>query len=138
MKKILLPGIISGLVISITGMLIGMIFNAICPSLALEYQNTAIFRPMQDPLMMIFWLYPFILGIALAWIWDLTKPILTGAKWQNIAKFALAYFVISQVPGMLITYSSFQLSLLIVLSWALNGLVNGFIIAFFASLFNKS
>ncbi|MCP4050171.1 MAG: hypothetical protein GY730_05645 [bacterium] len=136
-NKIFFPGIISGACISIAGLIIGTAFNTVFPSVAAEYKNIEIFRDMKDPLMAVFWLYPFILGIALSWVWNIVKPVLKGSEKQNITSFALAYFIIAQLPGMLITYSSFQLSALIVSSWALNGLVNGFIVAFFSSKFNK-
>jgi len=73
--------------------------------------------------MSIFFAHPFILGIALAWVWDKIK----GSISSDPKKFALGVFAIATIPGMVITYSSFQLSLAIVLSWTIMGLVNAYV-----------
>jgi len=137
MKKIVLPGILAGILMAAVGMLIGYVFNAIFPSLMAEYNNTAIFRAMEDPLMSLFFLYPLILGIALAWLWDKTKGLFKSDNWKRGVHFGLIYFVVASIPGMLITYSSFQVSLLITSTWTLNGLANGLIAGMIFAKMNK-
>ena len=137
MKKIVLPGVLAGILMAIVGMGIGYIFNAIFPSLMAEYSNTAVFRAMEDPLMSLFFIYPFILGIALAWIWDKTKGLFKGSFWERGAMFGLAFFIAGSIPGMIITYSSFQVSLLITSTWTLNGLTNGLITGWICAKMNK-
>jgi hypothetical protein len=96
------------------------------PALASEYQNTAMFRPWSDPLMTVYFAYPFILGVVSAYLWERVhrpRPV----------EFAKLYFVIATIPGMFITYTSFQISLSMVLLWTVTGyiqaLVAGYIFA---------
>lgn len=127
MKKIILPGIVAGIAMFVIGLVFTFLINAIIPSLALEYSNTQIFRPWTDPAMSIFFLYPFVLGVVLSWVWDKTKKLLKGTKTEKAIYFGLSVWLISTVPGMLITYSSFQVSATLIFIWALSGLIDGVI-----------
>ncbi|OGZ65638.1 MAG: hypothetical protein A2812_03405 [Candidatus Staskawiczbacteria bacterium RIFCSPHIGHO2_01_FULL_36_16] len=122
-KRILVSGLLAGLVIFIASMLTSKIFGVIFPWLNAEYQNESIFRPWSDPLMLLYFLYPFLLGIILAWFWQKTKNVF-GDNLKGGASFGIAYWIVSSIPGMFITYSSFQVSLLMVISWSLAGLVS--------------
>jgi hypothetical protein len=123
MKKIILPGIIVGIVTLILGMLISYLFM-LFPTVAADYQNTNIMRSWQDPLMSLFFLYPFVLGLALAWAWNKTKGLFKGNIWKRGLNFGFAYLIIATIPGMLISYSSFPLSLMTIISWTVSGLIN--------------
>jgi hypothetical protein len=122
-KKVLIPGLVCGLVILVVGMAVSMLIQALMPGLAAEYQNPALFRPWSDPLMSIYFAFPFLLGLALAWVWDRVKGLLPGAIWQRALGLTLGYFLISTIPGMTITYSSFPVSLAMVLSWTVSSVV---------------
>ena len=122
MRKVLVPGLVTGIVILIVSLGMSFLFNAVFPSVILEYGNTAIFRPWDDPLMSIFFLHPFVLGIVLAWIWEYAKPVMKGTSAGRGIQFGLAYWLVT-VPGMIVTYSSFQVSLLMVLTWSVSILI---------------
>jgi len=122
-KKVIVSGLLAGLVIFIASMLTSRIFGVIFPQLNAEYQNESMFRPWSDPLMLLYFLYPFLLGIILAWFWQITKNLF-GENIKGGMNFGFVYWVISSIPGMFITYSSFQVSLLMVISWSLAGLVS--------------
>jgi len=119
MKKVVIPGIVAGIAMLIVGMLVSMAIHAIFPALAAEYR-TMLFRPWEDPIMSLYFAYPFVLGLALAFIWDKVKELVSGGPLKRAVHLALGYFFISTVPGMLITYSSFPVSLLMVLSWTVS------------------
>ena len=127
MKKIIWPGILAAIVTFIVGMGLTFLYNAVFPAIKAEYENTGLFRSAQDPLMMVFFAYPLVLGIALSWLWDKTKSSFKGTTAQRGINFGIAYFIIATIPGMFITYTSFQVSLLMVLIWTLSGLINGMI-----------
>lgn len=137
MKKIVIPGLLAAVLMTIVGMGIGMIFNAAVPSLGEEYMNPAIFRAWDEPLMQLFFVYPFILGFALAWVWDKVKGLIKGNMWKRGLVFGLVFFLIGSIPGMFISYSTFQVSFLMVLSWTLNGLTNGVISGWVFAKLNK-
>ncbi|OGM20685.1 hypothetical protein A2771_02510 [Candidatus Woesebacteria bacterium RIFCSPHIGHO2_01_FULL_38_26b] len=131
MKKIVIPGFLAGVVNLIVGMLLSQIYSFIFPSIALEYINPALFRPWSDPLMSLIFLYPFVLGFVLAWVWDKTKKLFEAkSEFERACKFGGAYWVIAGIPGMLITYSSFQVSLLMVLAWTISGFVEAVVAGF--------
>lgn len=123
MKKILLSGLLAGLVMFIASMLMGPITNVVFPTLNAEYQNSSLFRPWSDPLMSLYFVYPFVVGGILAWLWDKTKA-LTPKKiwWEKGATFGVGYWIIT-LPGMFISYSTFPISLGMVISWSLSSLV---------------
>jgi len=115
-KKIILAGFAN----LILGLIINYLVTIIAPSLASEYQNLAMFRPWSDPLMMVYFLYPFILAYVLYYLWGkLSKP--------KAVDFAKLYFVIATIPGMFITYTSFQISLGMVLLWAATSFINVYV-----------
>jgi hypothetical protein len=136
MKKIILPGVIAGIAILVLGMLVSYLFMLI-PSVSADYANTAIMRQWQDPLMMLFFLYPFILGIILAFIWDKSKTLFKGTLWKRGCNFGLAIFLIATIPGMFITYTSMPYSLMTVISWTVGGLLNALVAGWIFAKMNK-
>lgn len=122
MKKIIFPGIIAGIAILVLSFTISYLFM-IMPSVNADYNNVQVMRSFQDPLMSLYFAYPFVLGIALAWIWNKTKGLIKGSVWKRGIDFGFAYFVIATIPGMLISYSSFPLSIFTIISWLVSGLI---------------
>tara|TARA_Y100000310_G_C19985072_1_gene491555 strand:+ start:113 stop:511 length:399 start_codon:yes stop_codon:yes gene_type:complete len=122
-KKVLLAGFI----ILIFGMLTNWLIGFILPGLMLEYQNTAIFRPWNDPLMIMFFGYPFILSYVLYHLWGMVNKQFKGDVQKKAFAFAKLYFIIATIPGMFITYTSFQLSFSIIISWTVIGFVQAFV-----------
>lgn len=122
-------GLIAGFANLLLGLGVNVVLQMILPGLAEEYQNTAIFRPWQDPLMMIYFAYPFILGIVLAYLWGLLRKVLKGSDPQKAMQFAKIYFIVATIPGMFISYTSFQLSFLMILVWTVTGYLQAYIAA---------
>ena len=116
-------GLTAGVVVLIVGFGLNLLIGAVFPSIAQEYQNPAIFRPWTDPLMMAYFAHPFIVGLVLAYLWDKLKA-------KDALEFAKLYFIIATIPGMFISYTSFQVSLPMILAW----IVSGFLQAFVAGL----
>jgi len=119
--KFLWHGLLAGLVMNIIGFLVNSLMNAIWPHLQEAYMNTYIFRPWGDPLMSLFFLYPFVLGVIFAYGWDHVKKLRkTKDYWKN-GIFIGSLWTVFTIPGMLINYSSFQVSFLMVFTWLLMG-----------------
>jgi hypothetical protein len=136
MKKIILSGLLVGVAYFIASMLISQIFKVVFPSVNAEYLNPNLFRSYSDPLMLLFFVYPFLLGIILAWFWNKTKNIF-GTDLKGGLKFGFTYWVVSTIPGMFVTYSSMPYSALIVLSWLVEGLAAGLMAGIILSKLNK-
>ena len=116
--------ILNGLLVGITMLLISVVYgfasNKIAPSLQNEYQNSSVFRPWSDPRMSLMWLHPFTVGILLAWIWSgIWKAIPGETFMMKGLSFSLTWFLLS-IPGMIMSYASFEVSGTMVLSWTLN------------------
>ena len=123
MKKFIVPGLVAGVVMLIVGMLVGQLLHMIFPQLIAEYQNPNLFRPWDDPLMSIYFAHPFIVALALAWVWGKVKGLISGSLGSKATHFALGYWVVATIPGMVISYASFPLSLLIICTWTISSLV---------------
>lgn len=123
-KSIVLPGLLAGFLMLLAGFAVSFISGALFPAIALEYQNLDVFRAFDDPLMSLFFLYPFVFGVALSWAWDRVKKAFKGSAKERGWQFALTVFAIATIPGMLISYASFQISGCMTLSWLVSGLIN--------------
>jgi hypothetical protein len=120
MKKIILSGLLAGVAMLAVGFGLGYAMMFIFPSLGAEYANTALFRPWSDPIMSLYFAHPFVLGFILAWVWNKVKGVIGGAGWSGKGtRFGLAYWLVT-IPGMVISYASFPLSLLMVVSWSIS------------------
>jgi len=120
MKKVVIPALVAAIGMIAAGIVISYLFNFLFPSLKAEYQNTLLFRPWKDPLMYLMFIQPFLLAVALAWGWDKIKTLFQGALGRKAFNFTLVYLVIAIVPGMLMSVSSFQISVLMTLTWTIS------------------
>jgi len=136
MKKIVWPGIVSGIAMLILGIAISYLFM-IFPVVSADYSNVNIMRSWSDPLMSLFFISPFILGIGLAWVWNRSKSLFSGSIWRRGANFGLIYFFIATIPGMIMSYSSFPLSFLTIISWTIGGLANGIVAGWILAKMNN-
>lgn len=123
-------GLFAGLAILVLGIIFNIAVEAIFPILAHEYQNAALMRPWTDPLMMIFFAYPFILGLVASYFWTLIGKNFTGSTLEKAFGFAKTYFIIATIPGMFISYTTFHISFLMVASWTVLGFLEIFVAGF--------
>jgi hypothetical protein len=136
--KILLSGLLIGLLNLIVGVGSSFIVNPLIPTIQQEYQNPNIFRPWSDPLMLLYFLHPFVLGIMLALVWDKVNKIVEGRTLlAKGIRFGFYVWLVSTIPGMLISYSSFQLSFMMIASWSISGLLQVVIAGIVLAVLNK-
>lgn len=134
MKKVLTIGIVAGIAMNVVNMLIvNPLFSKLYPAFQGIYENTAIFKSMDDPVMSLFFVYPIALAIALAWVWEKTKHMFVGSLWQRGFHFGLVYFAVAGIPAFLVNFASFNLPTMMVVSWTvmtfLNGVIGGWVFA---------
>ncbi|OGG00632.1 hypothetical protein A2Y99_05280 [Candidatus Gottesmanbacteria bacterium RBG_13_37_7] len=123
-KKIVLPSLVAGIVMVVTNMIVGQIFHGLFPTLILEYNNPSLFRPWSDPIMSLFLLYPFILAIILVIVWEKVDKLISGKTHAEKAlRFGTTYWLLTSITGMLISYSTFPVSLLMIFSWSISSLI---------------
>lgn len=137
MKKILLLGLLAGAIMVGISLLVNALSNVLLPSLMTEYETSGVFRPWSDPLMSLMFVEPFILGVILAWIWDKTKSCFHAKTCCKAGiLFGLVYWMLT-IPGMIMSYSSFPISLTMIASWSLTILLHAFATGLLLSKMNK-
>lgn len=125
MKKVFISGIVAGVVllaISFAALYFTILFF---PGLALEYYDPA-FR-MNDDLSILYYIHPFLLGVALAWFWERFKGVLTGGFTMRGIEFGIIYSLVATLPIMWLIYSAMNVSMELVVTWFLYGLVQSII-----------
>ncbi|MDB5130834.1 MAG: hypothetical protein JWR02_583 [Mucilaginibacter sp.] len=121
MKKILIAGLIGGCILFILSY--GGLFLAIrfFPKLFTEYNNPLFNSDGSRD--MLFYLHAFIFSFALSWFWDRFKALFKGRVVLRGLEFGLVYSVIALLPVMWISFSALDITVAMVLSWFIYGLL---------------
>ncbi|MGA2934298.1 MAG: hypothetical protein ABSD81_03995 [Methanomicrobiales archaeon] len=103
LKKILIGGIAGGILLFIAQFAFAMVGNLIAP-----YDIFAIggMRARNDPVMLLFFAYPFVLSFTFAIAFDRVKAALEGSCTGLGLTFGLILFLLVTVPGMFVIFSS--------------------------------
>ena len=120
MKKVLVPALASAVAMLAVGVLLGYLFDLLFPSLGVEYENAALYRPWDDPLMYLFILQPLILCGTLVWGWEKVKSHFQGSVGKKAFNVTLIMLILSIIPGMLMTLSSFKVSVIAIITWTIS------------------
>lgn len=122
-RKILLSGLVAGialLLLSVIG-LYGTIW--LFPRLAVQY-----FDPQfdsQSERAILYFMHPFVAGLALAWFWDRCKSLFTGSSLGRAIEFGCLYCLVAVFPMMWLIYSAIDVSLALAGTWLLLGVLQG-------------
>ncbi len=123
MKKILLSGLIAGLVLLVLSLLGLYITIWFLPGIALEYFDPSF--NTQESRAMIFFLHPFVIGMALSWFWNQFKEILKGSFITKGIEFGVLYALVASFPMIWLIYSAMNVSLAMVATWFILALAQG-------------
>lgn len=121
MKKIIVSGLIAGcilFVLSYGGLYIAVKFF---PSLFIEYNNPLFNSDGSRDV--LFYMHAFIISFALSWFWERFKGLFHGAFILRGLEFGLVYSIIALVPVMWISFSALDITVTMVLSWFVYGLI---------------
>lgn len=131
MRKVLINGIITGVILLVVSIALLFITVRIMPALAWEYFGPS-FNTEGDR-DFLFYIHPFLIGIALAWLWNRVKSVFTGNWILKGMEMGLMYALVATLPAMWITFSAINISVEMVLTWFLYGLfqaiISGLILA---------
>jgi hypothetical protein len=125
MKKILLTGLIAGcilFVLSYGGLYLAVRFF---PGLFTEYNNPLFNSDGSRDI--LFYMHAFIISFALSWFWDRFKGLFKGAFIIRGLEFGFVYSIIALLPVMWISFSSLDITVVMVLSWFVYGLAQAII-----------
>ncbi len=121
MKRMLISGLIAGCVLFILsygGLYLGIKFF---PELFIEYNNPLFNSDGSRDL--LFYSHAFVFSIALAWFWQRFKGLFRGPIIIRGLEFGAVYTIVALMPVMWITFSSLDITVLIVLTWFFYGMV---------------
>lgn len=120
MKNIIKPALIAGVILFIVSY--GGLYLAIqfMPFLFIKYINPMFTSDSGRDI--LFYSHAFIVSFALSWFWDRFKTLFRGHYVVRGLEFGLVYGVVSLVPVMWITFSSLDVTFVMVLSWFIYGL----------------
>ncbi|HEY0054323.1 MAG TPA: hypothetical protein VGB63_03115 [Pedobacter sp.] len=121
MKKILFSGLIAGsllFILSYGGLFLAVRFF---PAVFVEYNNPLFNSDGSRDI--LFYLHAFIISFALSWFWDRFKGLFIGPTILRGLEFGLVYSFVALLPVMWITFSALDITVLMVVSWFVYGLV---------------
>jgi len=125
MRKIIISGSIAGiglLFLSVLGLYLTV---WLFPSVAIQYFDPAF--NTQSSRVMIYYLHPFVISLALSWFWSRFKEMLTGSFLTRGLEFGLIYSLIATFPMLWLIYSAMNVSLEMIATWFVLGLLQGVI-----------
>ncbi len=128
MKNVFLSGLLAGIILLIFSVLALYITIWCFPNIATQYYDPAF--NTQSNRYMIFYIHPFIISLALSWFWERFKSVLVGSFLTRSIEFGLIYATIAIFPMIWMIYSAMNVSLEMVASWLVFGLLQAVIAGF--------
>ena len=128
MKKIITSGLIAGVALLALSYIIMLTVIQFFPALTDEYFSP-VFNSSGDRDLM-YYFHPFVLSLALSWVWDRFKGIIKGNFIMRGIEFGLIYGVVATIPSMWITFSAIDISLQMIGTWLLYGFVQAVVAGF--------
>lgn len=125
MRKIILAGLIAGVVLLMLSVLGLYSTIQFFPGLAMQYFDP-VFNSGTDRVM-LYYIHPFLISMALSWFWSRFKGVLTGSFLARGVEFGLIYVLIAVFPMMCLIYSAMNISFYIVSSWFVLALLQGIV-----------
>lgn len=134
MKQIIRTGLIAGsilFIVSYGGLYLGIRFF---PELFLEYNNPLFNSDGSRDV--LFYSHAFIISLALSWFWQRFKGLFEGPAPLRGLEFGIVYALVSLLPVMWITFSSLDITFVIVACWFLYGLFQAVVAGLVFALIN--
>jgi hypothetical protein len=124
-KRVIYPGLIAGAILFVLSY--GGLYTAVrfFPKLFIEYNNPLFNSDGSRDV--LFYLHAFVISLSLSWFWDRFKSMFTGHFILRGLEFGGVYSLIALLPVMWITFSSLDVTLLMVASWFIYGLVQAMV-----------
>jgi hypothetical protein len=102
-QKIVTGGISAGFALLILMIVSGFLVNIVLPTDISQYGGM---RAMDDPIMMLFYLYPFVIACAAAIIFDIINGCLGGTEVKKGLMFGAMLICIMTIPSLYVMFTS--------------------------------
>lgn len=126
MKKIILKIIIAAIVLLTFNLLATYIIIWFFPNIAEEYYNPVF--SIEKYKATLYFIHPLLVSFSLAWFWQRFKSQFRGSFWLRGLEVGLAYGAIAVLPSMWLIFCALSVSIDIVLSWLLYGIIQGIVV----------
>ncbi len=102
-KKVLTAGISGGIVLFILLFGLNVLMNA---AIGYDISSFGGMRAMDDPVMLLFFAYPFVVAFAAAWSFNIVKSCLAGSGIQKGITFGILLLVLIAIPSNFAMFTS--------------------------------
>ncbi len=102
-KNIVISGITAGFLLLTLMMVSGFLVNMVLPADMSQYGGM---RAMDDPIMSLFYLYPFVVAFAAAVVFDFIRGCLKGDRMHKGLQFGGLLLVIMTIPSLYVMVTS--------------------------------
>ena len=119
-KNITVAGIAGGIILLITMFVFGKIAGFLAP---FDMTTLGGMRAMNDPVMSLFFFYPFVIAFAAAILFDIIKDSLKGNVLYKGIVFGLLLFMLETIPSMVVIFTTMTYPLGFFISAFLNGII---------------
>jgi hypothetical protein len=102
-RTIVLSGLVAGIVVLALSMIISTVTQVL-----FDYNVLALagMRSVNDPVSILFFLFPFVVGVAMAVLYDFTKKSFTGTATRKGLVLGLLGWIVYGIPSAFIVFSS--------------------------------
>ena len=119
-KKIVVSGIAAGVAILVISMVVSYAFQAIFSYDVLKLSGM---RAVNDPIMVLFFLFPFVLAFAMAIVYSHVERSLKGNYIEKGKTFSLLMWLAYSVPSAFIVFSSMDYPIGFTVSSLVGGII---------------
>lgn len=102
-KSVLVSGIVAGIVVLVLSMIISTVTQTLFNFNVLTLLGM---RSVNDPLSMLFFLYPFVVALALAVLYAFTKMSFQGTVMRKGIMLGLLGWIVYGIPSAFVVFSS--------------------------------
>jgi hypothetical protein len=102
-KNIALSGCLAGIIILILMVIINVLVNAVIPTDMSRYGGM---RGSDDPVMILFFFYPFVVAFAAAILFDTVRNCLSGTPPEKGLMFGALLLIIITIPSLYVMITS--------------------------------
>jgi hypothetical protein len=119
MKKIIISGLLAGVVI----LLLGILFGALSSEMY-KLSPRVFWRPMGGDWFMKMAVFDLLTGFVLVFIFSVIKGALPGAGLMKGISFGIIIWVAGPLVGLTMTYLTMAIRMKLIAVWAINDLLN--------------
>ncbi|MFH1222029.1 MAG: hypothetical protein V1492_03005 [Candidatus Micrarchaeota archaeon] len=103
MKKFIISGLVAGIVILVLWNVVGALFGML---LGFNVASLPGLRSYSDPILMLYYLYPFVFGFALAYAYPFVEGKLKGDAIAKGLGFGMFAFILNAIPSAYLNFTS--------------------------------